>query len=559
MAALAIAALVASGCARGTTDMEPTTLVCEPACPRGQTCTAAGCASGDGGMVADIGIAMVDFAGCVPACAGSTPYCNSGVCVACLVDDHCPTGQVCHAIGAGAACVPGCANDARCGAGMKCCGARCIDPMVDPANCGKCGAPCSGGHASSACQAGVCTLGSCAAGWADCNKDPADGCEAKLDFDVNNCGMCGVMCAIAHAAALCGPGGCYLSACNFGYDDCNSDAKDGCETSTTSDLKNCGGCGMQCGALPNAVVACVNGACGLTACKPGFADCDRMAKNGCEQPITNDRNNCGGCGVACGMGQVCVNGACTCANCNINNAKTKCVNNMCVFDQCLPNFADCNNDLSDGCEADLSGDKNNCAACGKACAPGLSCVKGACIQASCRNGAVQKSLSPGGDMMICKDQGNATCEQDFATLCPMGWRLCTYKQHDNRRSGWVYALDQGAQSVALGEISCRGVGGNSGAGHFTIPDSNNQPRNVGDKTAFNCYFGSSRASCVTGYGCNEQFAAALCCAPTKACGNGIVDDVEEDCDDGNNDDTDACLSNCMWRVPRDHGLNGTNC
>ena len=64
---------------------------------------------------------------------------------------------------------------------------------------------------------------------------------------------------------------------------------------------------------------------------------------------------------------------------------------------------------------------------------------------------------------------------------------------------------------------------------------------------------------MTGYGCNEQFASALCCAPTMTCGNGQVDPPEEECDDGNQDDTDACLSTCNWRTPVEHNLGGTNC
>jgi len=56
-------------------------------------------------------------------------------------------------------------------------------------------------------------------------------------------------------------------------------------------------------------------------------------------------------------------------------------------------------------------------------------------------------------------------------------------------------------------------------------------------------------SCPTTYGCNEQEHWALCCAPASTCGNGVVDSVEETCDDGNADETDDCLSNCVKRVP----------
>lgn len=42
---------------------------------------------------------------------------------------------------------------------------------------------------------------------------------------------------------------------------------------------------------------CEEGTCGF-ACAQGFADCDSTV--GCETATTEDRNNCGGCGVTCG-------------------------------------------------------------------------------------------------------------------------------------------------------------------------------------------------------------------------------------------------------------------
>ena len=63
---------------------------------------------------------------------------------------------------------------------------------------------------------------------------------------------------------------------------------------------------------------------------------------------------------------------------------------------------------------------------------------------------------------------------------------------------------------------------------------------------------SSRPSCSSGedtYACDETAAKALCCAPIPTCGNGAVDHPEENCDDGNNDDTDDCLSVCDYRMP----------
>jgi cysteine-rich repeat protein len=73
---------------------------------------------------------------------------------------------------------------------------------------------------------------------------------------------------------------------------------------------------------------------------------------------------------------------------------------------------------------------------------------------------------------------------------------------------------------------------------------------------FNCNDGSSRATCVTAFGCNEQSTSALCCAPSPLCGNGVVDAPEEQCDDANFDETDDCLNSCSWRLPSAHAVAG---
>jgi cysteine-rich repeat protein len=159
--------------------------------------------------------------------------------------------------------------------------------------------------------------------------------------------------------------------------------------------------------------------------------------------------------------------------------------------------------------------------------------------------------------MLCDDPTDATCEENMATLCPPGWDLCTHLQFANRNSGWSYSL---ASNRAIGEIYCRGSTSTSGAGHFTVPDSGTSvPFAISTPVAFNCYFGSSRPSCTASYGCNERTAIAMCCAPTSTCGNGTVDSPEEACDDANTDEADDCLNTCMWRIPRDHGMTGTNC
>jgi hypothetical protein len=385
---IALLASLIAGCG------DNSSATCDPACGPGLTCSAGTCVAGDlAGSSKDFAVQMGDMPasnGCNPACSGSTPYCNSSnVCVPCLMSSQCQPGQVCKVVGNTSACVPGCTDDSRCtggpdgGAGtQKCCDGQCIDVGRDPQNCGACGMACGVQHSTASCTNGACVPGKCLSGWGDCNMDPKDGCETNLHVDPNNCTACGMKCAVPNGIAACSDG-CYLGACTFGWDDCNNDTKDGCETSTLSDPKNCGGCGMPCKNIAHTTIACVNASCALTKCDQGWSDCDKNPMNGCEVATGTDAANCGACGAACGQGQVCINSSCTCANCSFPNAKSKCVNFVCLFDVCLPGFADCDNNQKNGCEIDMTSDPNNCNGCGNVCPQNMKyCANSACTDVS---------------------------------------------------------------------------------------------------------------------------------------------------------------------------------
>jgi hypothetical protein len=177
-----------------------------------------------------------------------------------------------------------------------------------------------------------------------------------------------------------------------------------------------------------------------------------------------------------------------------------------------------------------------------------------CAPSGCSGGSNLISTSPSNDMVLCDDPTDTTCEEDFETLCPVGWGLCTQPQLTNRNTGWNQPVGGGA-SAALGEIMCRGGGG---AGHYSVGPYDGIT-NLQDDAPLNCGYGSSRAACPSGFGCNETTARALCCAPTPTCGNGVVDSIEEQCDDANADESDDCLNSCVWRVPTAHGLDGAGC
>ncbi|MFO0586988.1 MAG: hypothetical protein U0441_05605 [Polyangiaceae bacterium] len=291
-------------------------------------------------------------------------------------------------------------------------------------SCGSCGAACNLPNASQSCVNGACAVGACTAPFADCDNLPANGCETNTNTSVGNCGSCGSACSLSNAAAACSAGSCAIASCNSGFADCDNQAANGCEINTQTSLANCGGCGSAC-APANAAGACASGTCAIASCNAGFANCDNQAANGCEINTQTSLANCGGCGAACSLANAaesCVSGACTltscdagfancdnqtangceintntstancggCGNaCSLANASQSCVGGACAIGACNAGFGNCDNNVANGCETNLNASLANCGTCGNACSyanAGAACNNGSCAMGSCSSG-----------------------------------------------------------------------------------------------------------------------------------------------------------------------------
>lgn len=179
-------------------------------------------------------------------------------------------------------------------------------PTSTPTGCQSNGSFCSVGSqcCSLICMGGMCQTPTCTDG-------VKNGNETGVDCGGGTCPQCpvGQGCIAASDCvinSICQAGQC---SCAPGRSDCNGLPADGCEINVTNDPNNCSGCGNVC-VLPNATESCVASMCMVGSCDPGFANCNGMTADGCEVNTTSDNSNCGFCGLVCPGVQNCIGSVC---------------------------------------------------------------------------------------------------------------------------------------------------------------------------------------------------------------------------------------------------------
>lgn len=84
------------------------------------------------------------------------------------------------------------------------------------------------------------------------------------------------------------PGGILkIKRCDKDFADCDKDVANGCEADIRTDRNNCGLCGKVCLNPANtSMVECSNSTCQIDYCTSGYVDLDRKYENGCEYKCT---------------------------------------------------------------------------------------------------------------------------------------------------------------------------------------------------------------------------------------------------------------------------------
>lgn len=525
-----------------------------------------------------------DTAMCVASCMDPTPTLCGGSCVDTSTDPtHCggcdtPCDPL-HGVGtcSGGACLLG-----ACDPGFGDCDAmpdtgceRALDTLSD---CGACGRGCVHDHATSTCAGGSCAIATCDAGWGDCDGSLATGCEQRTDTLVH-CGACSTACARPNGLVSCASGSCMLVGCNPGFADCNGDPADGCEADlasaatcgacdnacpgssplcmmemgsfvcrsacgdprlstcgtscvdTMTDLGHCGGCGRAC-APANGTGTCSAGVCSIVSCNPTFADCNRMASDGCEARL-DAPSTCGSCTTVCSLPNTvesCTAGVCTIAacdpgfgncdgapdngcetrldtltncgscgsTCSLPNAMVSCATRTCTFVSCAAGSTNCDGLTSNGCE-DTTSDPLNCGACDRVCRgrPNASgvCVGGTC-QVVCNVGYAD--CTTGSDGCECAPAPGAT-----GICVGAGGRDCGYRCLPGRTDCNGAAAD-GCEVDTGGDVDrCGGCS-------TVCPARTNATRTcTGGTCGFSCNTGFGDCNGVATDGCEQPLAGSV--------------------------------------------------
>jgi len=239
-----------------------------------------------------------------------------------------------------------------------------------------------------------------------CRKTGVSDCTGAIQCDLVAAGTCITAttgctsgCAFidcSETGQVCSNGNCITTneICSDDLDN-DGDGKIDCQDPDCPPALNCGVCQFVSCSSSTHDWFCANltssTSCGTTTCPQNY--CSGTGSNTPYTYPATCTNYCDGAGNCL---------ACSCTP----TAGDSCGNSgYCSFGECIPcaiGTANCNQAISDGCEANLGSDSVNCGGCGNSCAVNEVCVSGVCVVRTedCSNG-----VDDDGDGLVdCEDE-----------------------------------------------------------------------------------------------------------------------------------------------------------
>lgn len=379
--------------------------------------------------------------------------------------NSCPDGQTC---GPDGVCV---CNSTSCPKGC-CVGNKCVTGTKQSNT--ECG---NNGNACGKCGSGeTCDNGACSCGGGSCAGCCLNGTCMKLSD--TSCGAAGGECKPCEDKQKCNAQGecvCDSTSCPDGCCDANKK----CQTPTVKAC-NIGGKPCRSCSLSNATASCIDGACTVSSCASSDrGDCNKNASDGCEADLSTTLN-CGTCGNECK------------APPHANTAV--CNRGQCDYDKCVSGWADCNKNVSDGCDVNVLGnDQNNCGDCNNRCDVSHatpSCNRGKCSIESCDDGFGDCDKNPANG---CETPLNTTLNCGKCGACPT-------------RSNTKVTCEDGACVYIC---------------NSSHDECDNNPENGCESLNTASYCGRCSQSCNENYGWLCASGQCVCRPGTQHTGNGV--------------------------------------
>jgi hypothetical protein len=276
----------------------------------------------------------------------------------------------------------------------------------------------------------------------------------------------------------------------------------------------------------------------LPAMRPTVSACYKVA---CAPNFADcDGNAANGCEANLHSPATC--GACG-VSCVLPHATASCGAGVCAVGSCDLGWGDCDGNPQNGCEADLTSN-GSCGACGVACSlPGasVSCASGSCKLTACNAGALDCDGNPqnGCEAAPCGNGAHCTQAADCGSAVCVGGFCASPACNDHTKNGGEADVDCGGACAPCGSgFTCAGGGDcQSGVclnGACSAPGCGDGVKN-GSETAVDC--GGACAPCGSGAPCGaaEDCQSGVCLGghcQAASCNDGLKNGSETAVDCG---------------------------